>query len=88
MVLLGKTGQPDLSSFAARRSGAGDAGDYRARLRQSGDRFDGARGVSTAGDHGRLRQPGGTEYANKLLVKAFGKEGATELLRQVTQAAR
>jgi len=30
---------------------------------------------------------GGTEYANKLLVKAFGKEGATELLRQVTQAA-
>jgi flagellar motor switch protein FliG len=31
---------------------------------------------------------GGTEYANKLLVKAFGKEGATELLRQVTQAAQ
>jgi flagellar motor switch protein FliG len=30
---------------------------------------------------------GGTEYANKLLVKAFGKEGASELLRQVTQAA-
>jgi len=30
---------------------------------------------------------GGTEYANKLLVKAFGKEGASELLRQVSQAA-
>jgi flagellar motor switch protein FliG len=30
---------------------------------------------------------GGTEYANKLLVKAFGKEGAADLLRQVTQAA-
>ena len=30
---------------------------------------------------------GGTDYANKLLVKAFGKEGATELLRQVSQAA-
>lgn len=30
---------------------------------------------------------GGTEYANKLLVKAFGKEGATELLRQFSQAA-
>ncbi len=28
---------------------------------------------------------GGTEYANKILVKAFGKEGASELLRQVTQ---
>ncbi len=30
---------------------------------------------------------GGAEYANKLLVKAFGKEGASELLRQVSQAA-
>jgi len=30
---------------------------------------------------------GGTDYANKLLVKAFGKEGASELLRQVSQAA-
>jgi flagellar motor switch protein FliG len=30
---------------------------------------------------------GGTEYANKILVKAFGKEGANELLRQVSQAA-
>jgi flagellar motor switch protein FliG len=30
---------------------------------------------------------GGTEYANKLLVKAFGKEGAADLLRQVQQAA-
>lgn len=30
---------------------------------------------------------GGTEYANKLLVKAFGKEGAGELLRQVAQAS-
>ena len=29
----------------------------------------------------------GTEYANKLLVKAFGKEGAGELLRQVSRAA-
>lgn len=30
---------------------------------------------------------GGTEYANKLLVKAFGEEGASELLRQVSEAA-
>ena len=30
---------------------------------------------------------GGTEYATKLLVKAFGEEGASELLRQVAQAA-
>jgi flagellar motor switch protein FliG len=30
---------------------------------------------------------GGAEYANKVLVKAFGKEGATELLRQVSLAA-
>ena len=30
---------------------------------------------------------GGTEYANKLLVKAFGKDGAKELLHQVSQAA-
>jgi flagellar motor switch protein FliG len=30
---------------------------------------------------------GGTDYANKLLVKAFGKEGARELLQQVSQAA-
>jgi flagellar motor switch protein FliG len=30
---------------------------------------------------------GGTDYANKLLVKAFGKEGAAELLRQVAQAS-
>ncbi len=29
---------------------------------------------------------GGKEYANKLLVKAFGEEGATELLRQVSQS--
>jgi flagellar motor switch protein FliG len=33
-----------------------------------------------------IRQ-GGTDYANKLLVKAFGEEGASELLRQVSQAA-
>jgi flagellar motor switch protein FliG len=31
---------------------------------------------------------GGTEYANKLLVKAFGKEGAADLLRQVAEAAQ
>jgi flagellar motor switch protein FliG len=31
---------------------------------------------------------GGTEYANKLLVKAFGEEGASELLRRVSQAAQ
>jgi flagellar motor switch protein FliG len=30
---------------------------------------------------------GGTDYANKLLIKAFGKEGAAELLRQVAQAS-
>jgi flagellar motor switch protein FliG len=30
---------------------------------------------------------GGTDYANKILVKAFGKDGAEELLRQVAQAA-
>jgi flagellar motor switch protein FliG len=30
---------------------------------------------------------GGTEYANKLLIKAFGEEGAQELLRQVSATA-
>jgi flagellar motor switch protein FliG len=30
---------------------------------------------------------GGTEYANKLLIKAFGEEGAADLLRQVSRAA-
>jgi flagellar motor switch protein FliG len=30
---------------------------------------------------------GGEEYANKLLVKAFGEEGAQELLRQVSRSA-
>lgn len=30
---------------------------------------------------------GGTDYANKLLVKAFGEQGAQELLRQVTLTA-
>src|SRR5262249_31119818 len=30
---------------------------------------------------------GGAEYANKLLVKAFGEEGAQELLRQVSLTA-
>lgn len=30
---------------------------------------------------------GGTEYANKLLVTAFGEDGAKELLRQVSRAA-
>ncbi len=30
---------------------------------------------------------GGTEYANKLLVKAFGDDGARQLLRQVSHAA-
>src|SRR5208282_3079124 len=30
----------------------------------------------------------GMEYANKVLVKAFGKEGASQLLRQVSQAAQ
>jgi len=30
---------------------------------------------------------GGTEYARKLLVKAFGKDGARQLLQQVSQAA-
>ena len=37
-----------------------------------------------AGDY--LAQ-GGTEYANKLLVKAFGEDGAKELLRQVSLTA-
>ena len=37
-----------------------------------------------AGDY--LAQ-GGKEYANKLLIKAFGEEGAKELLRQVTVSA-
>jgi flagellar motor switch protein FliG len=37
---------------------------------------------------GEFVSQGGTEYANKVLVKAFGKEGANELLRrQVSQAA-
>src|SRR5580698_2996860 len=30
---------------------------------------------------------GGREYAQKLLVKAFGEEGAQELLRQLTRNA-
>ncbi len=30
---------------------------------------------------------GGTEYANKILIKAFGKDGAKELLHQVSEAA-
>lgn len=37
-----------------------------------------------AGDY--LAQ-GGTEYANKLLIKAFGEDGAKELLRQVSATA-
>lgn len=37
-----------------------------------------------AGDY--LAQ-GGTDYANKLLIKAFGEEGAQELLRQVSLTA-
>lgn len=36
---------------------------------------------------GEYISEGGTEYANKVLVKAFGKEGAEDLLRQVAQAA-
>jgi flagellar motor switch protein FliG len=36
---------------------------------------------------GEYLSQGGTEYANKLLVKAFGKEGASDLLRQVAEAA-
>ena len=36
---------------------------------------------------GEYVSQGGTEYANKLLIKAFGKEGASELMRQVAQAA-
>jgi flagellar motor switch protein FliG len=36
---------------------------------------------------GQYVSQGGTEYANKLLIKAFGKEGAGELLRQVAEAA-
>jgi flagellar motor switch protein FliG len=38
----------------------------------------------TAGDY--LAQ-GGKDYANKLLVKAFGEEGAQELLRQLSRTA-
>jgi flagellar motor switch protein FliG len=37
---------------------------------------------------GEYVSQGGTEYANKLLVKAFGKEGAADLLRQVAEAAQ
>jgi flagellar motor switch protein FliG len=36
---------------------------------------------------GEYVSQGGTEYANKVLVKAFGKEGAADLLSQVAQAA-
>jgi len=36
---------------------------------------------------GEYISQGGTDYANKILVKAFGKEGAGELMRQVAQAA-
>src|SRR3982751_3027530 len=37
-----------------------------------------------AGDY--LAQ-GGTDYANRLLIKAFGEDGAKELLRQVSASA-
>jgi len=37
---------------------------------------------------GEYINQGGTEYANKLLVKAFGKDGAADLLRQVSEAAQ
>jgi flagellar motor switch protein FliG len=37
---------------------------------------------------GDLIAQGGKEYANKLLLKAFGKEGADELLRQVMYDAQ
>jgi flagellar motor switch protein FliG len=40
--------------------------------------------LTTAGDY--LAQ-GGKDYANKLLVKAFGEEGAQELLRQLSRTA-
>ena len=36
---------------------------------------------------GDIVNQGGTDYANKLLVKAFGEEGASDLLRQVSQSA-
>jgi flagellar motor switch protein FliG len=36
---------------------------------------------------GEYVSQGGTDYANKVLVKAFGKEGAADLLNQVAQAA-
>jgi|HubBroStandDraft_4_1064222.scaffolds.fasta_scaffold02830_6 flagellar motor switch protein FliG len=40
--------------------------------------------LAMAGDY--ITQ-GGMEYASKLLVKAFGKDGADDLLRQISQAA-
>jgi flagellar motor switch protein FliG len=40
--------------------------------------------LAMAGDY--ITQ-GGMEYASKLLVKAFGKDGAGDLLRQISQAA-
>jgi len=40
--------------------------------------------LAVAGDY--ITQ-GGMEYASKLLVKAFGKDGAGDLLRQISQAA-
>src|SRR5579864_5262325 len=36
---------------------------------------------------GEYLAQGGTDYANKLLIKAFGEEGAKELLRQVSLTA-
>ncbi len=36
---------------------------------------------------GEYISQGGTDYANKVLVKAFGKDGASDLLRHVAQAA-
>ena len=36
---------------------------------------------------GEYLAQGGTDYANKLLVKAFGEDGAKELLRQVSMTA-
>jgi flagellar motor switch protein FliG len=57
------------------------------------ERFDAETGIEVLEEFQRLVitgdyvSQGGTEYANKLLVKAFGEEGAADLLRQVAQAA-
>ena len=88
MVLLGEDAASEIYRICRPdRRGADHAGDRGARLRQSRDALVVLEEFHRLVMTGDYITQGGTEYANKLLVKAFGKEGAGELLRQVSQAA-